>query len=108
MAIKQTAGHDQLGEFAPLFAEINDDVLFGQVWNDGALDPKMRSMLTVTTLVAKGLVDQSFEHHMAFAKATVFLLKRWQRFSLMLRFMLAGQMHGQHSALLKAFMVIKW
>lgn len=30
MAIKQTAGHDQLGEFAPLFAEINDDVLFGQ------------------------------------------------------------------------------
>ena len=69
MAIKQTAGHDQLGEFAPLFAEINDDVLFGQVRNDEALDPKMRSMLTVTTLVAKGLVDQSFEHHMAFAKA---------------------------------------
>ena len=30
MAIKQTAGQDQLGEFAPLFAEINDDVLFGQ------------------------------------------------------------------------------
>lgn len=25
--IKQTAGRDQLGEFAPKFAELNDDVL---------------------------------------------------------------------------------
>ena len=29
---KQTAGRDQLGEFAPKFAELNDDVLFGEVW----------------------------------------------------------------------------
>ena len=28
--IKQTAGRDQLGEFAPKFAELNDDVLFGK------------------------------------------------------------------------------
>ena len=28
--IKQTAGRDQLGTFAPKFAELNDDVLFGQ------------------------------------------------------------------------------
>ena len=27
MAIKQTAGRDSLGEFAPKFAELNDDVL---------------------------------------------------------------------------------
>ena len=33
MVIKQTAGRDALGEFAPKFAELNDDVLFGQVWN---------------------------------------------------------------------------
>ena len=33
MAVKQTAGRDALGEFAPKFAEINDDVLFGQVWS---------------------------------------------------------------------------
>lgn len=26
MAIKQTAGRDSLGEFAPKFAELNDDV----------------------------------------------------------------------------------
>ncbi len=31
--ITQTAGHVQLGEFAPKFAELNDDVLFGEVWN---------------------------------------------------------------------------
>lgn len=29
MAVKQTAGRDSLGEFAPKFAELNDDVLFG-------------------------------------------------------------------------------
>ena len=31
MAIKQTAGRDKLGDFAPKFAELNDDVLFGEV-----------------------------------------------------------------------------
>lgn len=29
MAVKQTAGRKELGEFAPKFAELNDDVLFG-------------------------------------------------------------------------------
>ena len=33
MAIKQTAGRDVLGEFAPKFAQLNDDVLFGEVWS---------------------------------------------------------------------------
>lgn len=32
MAIKQTAGRDALWEFAAQFAQLNDDVLFGQVW----------------------------------------------------------------------------
>ena len=31
--VKQTAGRDKLGEFAPKFAEINDDVLFGVGWS---------------------------------------------------------------------------
>ena len=31
--IVQTAGRTQLGEFAPKFAELNDDVLFGEVWS---------------------------------------------------------------------------
>ena len=30
---KQTAGRDKLGGIAPKFAELNDDVLFGEVWS---------------------------------------------------------------------------
>ena len=33
MTIKQTAGRDALGDFAPKFAQLNDDVLFGEVWS---------------------------------------------------------------------------
>lgn len=69
MKIKQTAGRLGLGEFAPKFAELNDDVLFGEVWNREGLSPKIRSMLTITVLVSKGLIDSSFEHHLNFAKA---------------------------------------
>ena len=32
--IVQTAGRESLGEFAPMFAHLNDDVLFGEVWNE--------------------------------------------------------------------------
>ena len=31
--IVQTAGRDALGEFAPEFAHLNDDILFGEVWS---------------------------------------------------------------------------
>ena len=54
MANKQTAGHDQLGDFAPQFAHFNDDVLFGEVWADEAsLSPRDRSFLTVTALIPR-------------------------------------------------------
>lgn len=66
--IKQTAGRDQLGKFAPKFAQLNDDVLFGEVWNREGLSPKLRSILTVTVLVSKGLVDSSFQFHLLSAR----------------------------------------
>ena len=66
--IKQTAGRDRLGEFAPAFARLNDDVLFGEVWNRAGLSPKLRSILTVTVLVGKGLVDNSFQYHVESAR----------------------------------------
>lgn len=66
--IKQTAGRDQLGDFAPEFARLNDDVLFGEVWNREGLSLKLRSILTVTVLVSKGLFDTSFQHHMMNAR----------------------------------------
>ena len=67
--ITQTAGRVQLGEFAPKFAELNDDVLFGQVWNRQGLSPHDRSMITIATLVGKGIIDSSLTHHLQFAKS---------------------------------------
>lgn len=69
MAIKQTAGRDALGEFAPKFAQLNDDVLFGEVWSrEAQLSLRDRSLITVTALMAQGLVDTSFQHHLMMAK----------------------------------------
>ena len=67
--VKQTAGRDSLGEFAPKFAELNDDVLFGEVWSrTDKLPLKLRSILTVSALVCKGMVDSSFAYHAETAK----------------------------------------
>ena len=54
-AKKQTAGRDRLGNFAPKFAELNDDILFGQVWSrEGELSARDRSMVTIATLIGSG------------------------------------------------------
>lgn len=67
--IKQTAGRTQLGEFAPKFAELNDDVLFGEVWSrTDRLASRDRSIVTVTALVSSGIIDQSLLHHLQAAK----------------------------------------
>ena len=58
----------QLGTLAPAFAAYNDDILFGEVWNRPGLNPHDRSMITVTTLVSKGIIDSSLKHHLEFAK----------------------------------------
>ena len=69
MAVKQTAGRDALGEFAPKFAELNDDVLFGQVWSrEDKLSLRDRSLVTVVALMAQGLTDESFRYHLLSAK----------------------------------------
>ena len=67
--IKQTAGRDSLGEFAPLFAELNDDVLFGQVWNrEDKLSLRDRSLVTLSVLIGKGITDNSLKYHLTTAK----------------------------------------
>ena len=66
--VKQTAGRDGLGDFAPKFAELNDDILFGEVWLRDKLSLKMRSILTISALVSKGLIDSSFQYHALTAK----------------------------------------
>ena len=67
--IKQTAGREQLGEFAPMFAHLNDDVLFGEVWNEDAIDVKTKCIITVVSLMASGITDSSLSYHLQNAKA---------------------------------------
>lgn len=68
MTVKQTAGHEQLGDFAPQFAHFNDDVLFGEVWADEeSLSARDRSLLTVTALITKGAFAQ-LPYHLQTAK----------------------------------------
>ena len=66
---KVTAGQDALGDFAPTFAALNDDVLFGQVWSrEEQLPLRERSIVTVTALMASGVLDGSLQHHIERAR----------------------------------------
>lgn len=67
--IKQTAGREALGEFAPEFAHLNDDILFGEVWSrNDLLSLRDRSIVTVVALMSQGLTDSSFKYHLESAK----------------------------------------
>lgn len=66
---KVTAGRDELGAFAPKFAQLNDDVLFGEVWSrEDKLSARDRSIVTVTALMAGGILDDSLKFHLLNAK----------------------------------------
>ena len=63
MAKKQTAGRDRLGGLAPKFAELNDDVLFGEIWSrEEQLSARDRSMITIAALFSAGLNPQLKSH----------------------------------------------
>ncbi len=66
--ITQTAGRAQLGTFAPEFAHFNDDVLFGENWNNTDIDLKTRSIITVVSLMSQGITDNSLKYHLENAK----------------------------------------
>lgn len=67
--VVQTAGRDQLGDFAPKFAELNDDVLFGEVWSrTDRLGLRDRSLVTITALVSMGITDSPLTYHLQTAK----------------------------------------
>ena len=66
--ITQTAGRQLLGEFAPEFAHFNDDVLFGENWNNQDIDVKTRSIITVVALMSQGITDSSLKYHIQNAK----------------------------------------
>ena len=66
--IVQTAGRNALGEFAPDFAHFNDDVLFGENWNNQDIDVKTRCIITVVALMSSGITDSSLKYHLENAK----------------------------------------
>ena len=57
--IVQTAGRNALNEFAPQFAHFNDDVLCGENWNNQDIAVKTRCIITVTALIALGMINTS-------------------------------------------------
>lgn len=69
MKIVQTAGRDNLGDFAPDFARYNDDILFGEVWSKNDVLPLHdRSIVTVSALIASGVIDSSLKYHIQSAR----------------------------------------
>ena len=67
--IIQTAGRDALGDFAPEFARLNDDILFGEVWSrNDLLSLRDRSLVTITSLISQGITDSSLTYHLQEAK----------------------------------------
>lgn len=67
--IIQTAGRQQLGEFAPEFAHFNDDILFGELWSrNDLLSLRDRSLVTITSLISQGITDNSLTYHLQEAK----------------------------------------
>lgn len=103
--IVQTAGRNALGEFAPQFAHFNDDVLFGENWNNQDIDVKTRSIITVVALMSSGITDSSLVFHLKNAKAhgVVSPRKRSLRSSPMWHSMSAGRRAGPSSTLQKKY-----
>ena len=92
--VKQTAGRDALNDFAPKFAQLNDDVLFGEVWSrEDKLSLKTRSIVTITSLISKGIVDHSLKYHLTTARKNGVTKTEMAD---MLHFMQAGRMRGLH------------
>ena len=102
--IKQTAGRDQLGTFAPKFAELNDDILFGEVWSrTEQLSLRDRSLVTITSLISQGIRTVRLHSISNQPKTTVLRVRKLQRSSLISASMQDGRKHGRHSVLPKKY-----
>ncbi len=92
---KVTAGRDELGTFAPKFAQLNDDVLFGEVWSrEEQLSARDRSIVTVTALMASGILDSSLTSHITNAKNHGVTGEEWLKLSSMPHFCRMAQSLG--------------
>lgn len=102
--IVQTAGRTQLGEFAPKFAELNDDVLFGEVWSrTDKLGLRDRSLVTVTSLISQGITDNSLVFHLQSAKKNGITRTEIAEIITHIGFMPVGRKHGRRSIWQKTY-----
>lgn len=103
--IKQTAGRDQLGTFAPKFAELNDDILFGEVWSrTEQLSLRDRSLVTITSLISQGITDSSLTFHLQSAKNNGITRTEIAEIITQIGFYAQdGRKHGRHSVLPKKY-----
>ena len=58
----QTVAQRQFGDINPKFAELTDQVLFGDIWERPGLSKRDRSLVTVSALVAMNRPDQMRGH----------------------------------------------
>lgn len=58
----QTLMQKMMGGFAPAFVSLTDDVLFGQVWSRPELSRRDRSLITISSLVSAGNIEQLEAH----------------------------------------------
>ncbi|NOT57757.1 MAG: carboxymuconolactone decarboxylase family protein [Deltaproteobacteria bacterium] len=59
---RAAGGTGALGELAPELDEILTEVLFGRVWTRPGLEPKMRSAITIASLMAMQRLPQLKGH----------------------------------------------
>ncbi len=101
--ITQDAGKKQLGDFAPDFAHFNDDVLFGENWNNLDIDLKTRCIITVVSLMSSGITDSSLIYHLQNAKVNGVSKKEIAAIITHCGFYVVCQKLGQFLGLLKMF-----
>jgi 4-carboxymuconolactone decarboxylase len=65
---EQSRAQQLLSDFAPKMVSLNDDVLFGDIWERPELSPRDRSLITVAALIATGSTEQ-LPGHLARAQA---------------------------------------
>jgi 4-carboxymuconolactone decarboxylase len=58
MSQEPTNARKAFGDIAPHLAELTDKVLFGDVWENPALPPRDRSLVTITSLISLYRVNE--------------------------------------------------
>ncbi|MFL0373045.1 carboxymuconolactone decarboxylase family protein [Paenibacillus amylolyticus] len=53
-----TPAQKMIGDFSPKLVQLNDDILFGDVWERQELSPRDRSLITVASLITGGNFQQ--------------------------------------------------